>query len=197
MSGPDSFQDLLLRVRAGDQRAATDLVLQLEPELRRAVRVRLSDPRLRRALDSVDVCQSVLANFFVRARLGEFELERPEQLLQLLLKMAHNKLRDRVRRQQAQKRDQRRVEAQAEDLNDLAAPTPGPGSVVGWRDLLEEVRRRLTDDERLLADQRALGLDWPEIAARLGGEPSALRKKLSRALDRVTAHLGPEAFDHA
>jgi RNA polymerase sigma-70 factor (ECF subfamily) len=198
VSDPEDFGDLLTRVRAGDQRAATDLVRRLEPELRRAVRVRLGDPRLRRVVDSVDICQSVLANFFVRVRLGEFDLAQPEQLLRLLLTMARNKLQDRARRQQAQKRDQRRLEGQADgDLDALAGAAPEPGRVVACRDLLDEVRKLLSDEERLLADHRALGLEWPEIAARLGGEPCALRKKLTRALDRVTAQLGLEAGDHA
>jgi RNA polymerase sigma-70 factor (ECF subfamily) len=191
------FHDLLARVRAGDQQAATDLVRQFEPELRRAIRVRLSDPRLRRVVDSVDVCQSVLANFFIRARLGELDLASPEQMLRLLLVMARNKVRDRARRQQAQKRDQRRVEGQAEgDLDELVGDAPEPGSVVAWRDLLDQVRLRLTDEERLLADHRAVGLDWPEIAARVGGQPDALRKKLGRALDRVSEHLQLEGSDH-
>lgn len=198
MSESEIFRDLLARVRAGDQRAATDLVRQLEPELRRAVRVRLGDPRLRRVVDSVDVCQSVLANFFVRVRLGEFDLAQPEQLLRLLLVMSRNKLNDRARRLQADKRDQRRLEGLAEgDLDALAGRAPEPGHVVACRDLLEEVRRRLTDEERLLADHRAVGLDWPEIAERVGGRPDALRKKLNRALDRVTAHLGLEVGDGA
>ena len=198
MSDSEVFRDLLCRVRAGDQRAATDLVRQLEPELRRAVRVRLSDPRLRRVVDSVDVCQSVLANFFVRVRLGEFDLVRPEQLLHLLMTMTLNKLHDRRRRQQAQKRDQRRVEGQADgDLDDLAGSAPDPGRVVAGRDLLEEVRKLLTDEERRLADHRGLGLEWPEIAALVGGQPDALRKKLCRALDRVTDHLGLEVGDYA
>jgi DNA-directed RNA polymerase specialized sigma24 family protein len=192
------FRDLLIRVRAGDQRAATDLVRQLEPELRRAVHVRLGDPRLRRVVDSVDVCQSVLANFFVRVRLGEFDLARPEQLLNLLMAMTRNKLQDRRRRQQAQKRDQRRVEGQADgDLDALAGTAPEPGRIVAWRDLLCEVRKLLTDEERRLADHRAEGREWPEIAALVGGQPDALRKKLNRALDRVTAHLGLEVGDHA
>jgi RNA polymerase sigma-70 factor (ECF subfamily) len=198
VSESEDFRDLLARVRAGDQQAATDLVRQLEPELRRAVRVRLGDPRLRRVVDSVDVCQSVLANFFVRVRLGEFDLAEPEQLLRLLLVMSRNKLQDRARRLQAGKRDQRRLEGQADgDLDALPGSAPEPGRVVACRDLLDEVRKLLSDEERLLADHRALGLDWPEIAERVGGRPDALRKKLSRALDRVTAHLGLEVGDHA
>jgi RNA polymerase sigma-70 factor (ECF subfamily) len=194
VSESEIFRDLLARVRGGDQRAATDLVRQLEPELRRAVRVRLGDPRLRRVVDSVDVCQSVLANFFVRLQLGEFDLEQPQQLLRLLLVMARNKLHDRARRQQAQKRDQRRIEGQAVgDLDALAGRAPDPGRIVACRDLLQEVRKLLTDEERVLADHRAEGLDWPEIATRVGGQPDTLRKRLHRGLDRVTAHLGLEA----
>ena len=64
------------------------------------------------------------------------------------------------------------------------------------RELLERVRRELTDDERELADQRALGRDWPEIAAERGATPDALRKKLTRALDRVAGRLGLEDSSH-
>ena len=56
------------------------------------LRVRLVDTRLNRLLDSMDICQSVLASFFVRAALGQYELETPEQLLKLLATMTRNKL---------------------------------------------------------------------------------------------------------
>jgi hypothetical protein len=35
-----------------------------DPAIRRVVRVRLQDRQLRRLLDSMDICQSVLGNFF-------------------------------------------------------------------------------------------------------------------------------------
>ena len=59
------------------------------------------------------------------------------------------------------------------------------------------MRKLLTDEERQLADHRGLGLEWPEIAALVGGQPDALRKKLCRALDRVTDRLGLEVGDYA
>ena len=198
MGGEQSFGALLRGVRGGDQAAATELVRCYEPEVRRAVRVRLTDPRLRRVLDSADVCQSVLANFFVRAAAGEFDLDRPEQLLALLVAMARNKLLDQARRQRAGKRDQRRVEVvSAAALDSLQGSAHEPGRVVAGQDLLAEVRRLLTDEERYLADQRALGREWADIAGEQGAQPDALRKKLSRALDRVTARLGLEEIDHA
>lgn len=191
MSDSQMFRELLECVRAGNQEAAATLVNKYEPELRRAVRVRLTDPRLRRVLDSVDICQSVLANFFVRVTAGEFDLDRPEQLLHLLLTMARNKVLDQARRQQAGKRDQRRIEAGAV-LDGLAGSSPDPLRVVASQDLLNAVRRHLADDERYLADQRAQGREWADIAREQGAQPDALRKKLSRALDRVMAQLGLE-----
>lgn len=192
MSESLTFRLLLDRVRAGDQAAAADLVRQFEPELRRAVRVRLSDPRLRRVVDSGDICQSVLANFFIRASVGEYDLNKPDQLLGLLLVMARNKVRDKARRQAADKRDAGLMEPLPAGLDALAGSAFDPARIVASQDLLAQVRLRMSDEERQLADLRAAGHAWPEIAALLATPltPDALRKKLTTALDRVTAQLG-------
>ena len=57
MSEPASFEELIRRVRAGDQDAATELVRRYEPAIRRAVRFRLADTRLQRVLDSREAKQ--------------------------------------------------------------------------------------------------------------------------------------------
>src|ERR1700736_4210985 len=98
MPPDDSFADFMHRVRAGDQQAAAELVRRYESEIRREVRLRLSDPRLNRALDSMDLCQSVLGSFFVRVALGQYDLDNPRQLLKLLMGMARNKLAFQVRK---------------------------------------------------------------------------------------------------
>src|SRR4249919_1695419 len=107
----EDFQVLLGRVRAGDAQAAADLVRRYEPAIRRAARVRLVDSRLNRLLDSMDICQSVMASFFVRAALGQYELETPDQLLKLLATMTRNKLAGQVNAHGAARRDFRRVSA--------------------------------------------------------------------------------------
>src|SRR5438046_943040 len=94
-----SFQDLIRRLREGDADAAAEIVRQYEKEVRRAIRVRLTDPRLRRTLDSMDVCQSVLANFFLRASAGQLDLDEPRDLVRLLVTMARNKVIDKARRE--------------------------------------------------------------------------------------------------
>src|SRR5262245_8018452 len=63
------FHDLWNRVRADDAQAATDLVRQFEPLVRHDVRPRMTDPRLVRAFDSADVCQSALASFWGVSRI--------------------------------------------------------------------------------------------------------------------------------
>jgi RNA polymerase sigma factor (sigma-70 family) len=196
MTEKSSFRDLICRIRAGDQDAAGELVRRYEPTIRRAVRFRLTDARLGRVLESMDVCQSVLASFFVRAAAGQYELDQPEQLLRLLVTMARNKLASQARREQAERRDNRRASAAAVDPQELAAPDPSPSQQVASRELLEEVRRRLSPEESRLVELRGEGLEWADIAARLGGNAVALRKQLSRALDRVTQELGIDETCH-
>ena len=162
-----TFDELIRRVRAGDQDAAAELVRRYEPAIRRAVRFRLADARLGTLLDSMDICQSVLASFFVRAASGQYELETPETVAQAA---------DGHGPEQA-------------DLPGAQAACPAPGRpprhvrrrgrrairrragrarAGRWplRDLLQEVRRRLSADERRLLELRNQGRDWAAIAAR-------------------------------
>jgi hypothetical protein len=74
-TGEDDFRALILQERAGDERAAAELVGRYEPLIRREVRLTPVDARLRRVSDSMGYCQSVPADFFVRAAAGEYELE--------------------------------------------------------------------------------------------------------------------------
>jgi RNA polymerase sigma-70 factor (ECF subfamily) len=185
-----AFDELIRRVRAGDHGAAAELVKHYEPAIRRAVRFRLADARLGSLLESMDICQSVLASFFVRAASGQYELETPEQLLKLLTAMARNKLASQARKQHAQRRDARRVNSSDEVADRLVAAGASPSIQVEARDLLQEVHRRLSPEERRLLELRNQGYDWAEIASELGGTAEALRRRLSRALDRVSQELG-------
>lgn len=187
MSENESFADFLRRLRSGDEQAAVELVRRYEPVIRCEVRLGMTDPRLGRLFDSVDVCQSVLASFFMRAAAGQYDLGRPEDLFALLVRMARNKLVSQVRRQRARAADQQRVETS--NLDAVSTVGPDPGRLAAGRDLLAEVRRRLSDEERQVADLRAQGRAWPEVATELGGTPEGRRKQLARALNRVAEEL--------
>jgi RNA polymerase sigma-70 factor (ECF subfamily) len=190
MSEAPTFEELIGRVRAWDQEAAAELVRRYEPVIRRAVRFRLADARLGNLLDSMDVCQSVLRSFFVRAASGQYSLETPEQVLSLLTAMARNKLASQARKQRSQRRDNRRVSPIAEGASRLVARGDSPSAAIVVLDLQQEVRRRLASDEWRLLDLKNQGHDWAAIAAQVGGNAESLRKKLARAIDRVVSELG-------
>jgi RNA polymerase sigma-70 factor (ECF subfamily) len=190
MVADESFAEFVRRIRAGDAQAAQELVQRYESAIRMEVRMRLSDPRLSRVFDSMDICQSVLSSFFLRAASGQYDLDRPENLLRLLVAIAQNKVAFQARRQRAQRRDQRREVALGVGVDEPALADPSPSRVVAGKDLLETFLSRLSGEERQLADRRALGCEWAEIAAELGGTAQARRKQLSRAVDRVARELG-------
>lgn len=192
-----AFAKLLDRVRARDEAAAAELVRLYEPELRRVVRVRLGGAT-RRVHDSVDVCQSVFANFFVRVTAGQFDVASQDQLLKLLVTMACNRVTDKHRQQHAARRMDRHLRPLDQaDLERLPGPAATPADQAAVRDLYEQVLGQLSPEERYLADQRALGRDWPELAAELGETAGALRKRLSRGLNRATRRLGLDDVDDA
>jgi RNA polymerase sigma-70 factor (ECF subfamily) len=191
MAEDTDFRELIARIRSGDEAAARELVSRYEPTIRRTIRVRLRDPRLGRVLDSMDICQSVLGSFFFRAALGQFELVEPVQLLKLLTRMARNKLANQVHHEQAGRRDYRRTAGEIED-KPVAAAGLSPSEQVAGDELIQEARRRLSEEERRLLDLRQEGLDWKEIARRLKGDPDALRMRLGRGIDRVAQELGLE-----
>jgi RNA polymerase sigma-70 factor (ECF subfamily) len=195
-STPDDdaeFTDFVRRIRAGDAAAAFELVREYEPLIRREVRLHLQDTRLARLFDSLDICQSVLASFFIRTAAGQFDLENPSQLIRLLVTMARNKLASAARVHYSERRDTRRMLAEGHDsLARTSAEEGDPGEIVADRELLSRFRECLSHEERQLAEWRSQGASWAEIAAHLGGTPDSRRLQLSRAVDRVASELGLE-----
>jgi DNA-directed RNA polymerase specialized sigma24 family protein len=186
------YTDFIVRIRQGDEQAAEELVRRFEPEIRMEVRgwLRLRNPGLRRVFDSMDICQSVLASFFARAAVGDFDLDEPPQLIRLLVGMARKKVAEQARHHQRQRRDVRRVgDGNVEDAPVTAADQT-PSRLASGRELLQKFRELLTDEERQIADLRTRGTDWAGVAAELGGTPDGRRKQLARAVARIELELG-------
>ena len=194
MADTDDFHDLIARVRAGDRDAATELVRLYEPAIRRAARIRIVDPRLSPLLDSSDVAQSVFTSFFVRAALGQYDLDKPQQVLSLLVSMSRKKVADFARQQAAARRDYRRIRAGNLAKRQLHSADPDPCQQASMQELIQEFRNRLTPKESELANLRSLGKNWSEIAAEMGDSSEALRKKLHRAVNRISQDLGLDDF---
>ncbi len=194
MLSDQQFAELMAKTRSGDQDAARELVRQYEPEIRRAARLRLTDPRLRRIVDSIDICQSVFGRFFKSATDGSFDLEKPEQLLVLLTTMTRNRIIDEHRRQTTQKRNRPEPDGTPFDPCSVIEKSPGPRTAAAARELLSEVRSRLTADELQIADLRNAGKSWEDVAAELNESADGLRKRLERALDRVRTEIEASAI---
>jgi RNA polymerase sigma factor (sigma-70 family) len=186
-----AFDELMSRVQAGHPDAAAELVRHFEPDIRLEVRVRLrvQDRRVRWMLESLDVTQSVLASFFAGVAAGRFAPQNPQQLLGLLVTMARNKLLSKVRDQRRQRRDARRGQSFDAAMHDVAALTERPSQVVAKQELIGEFHKRLSGEERRIADLRWDGQPWTAIAAELGGTAEGRRKQLERALARIAREL--------
>jgi RNA polymerase sigma factor (sigma-70 family) len=194
MSDDNAFAEMMARVRRGDARAAEELFRQFEAQVRLEVQLRLRDPRLRRVVGDSDLCQSVWLGFFVRARLGEYDVADPNDLMRLLAGIARNKVAAHARRHSAGRRDFRRSEGLGA-AEKVAARDGSPSSVVAAEELVREVRARLSEEERTIADLRVAGRKWTEIAEELGGTADACRVQLRRAAGRVGRELGLEDDD--
>ncbi len=188
---PDNadFVDFLLRIRAGDEAAAVELVQRFEPLIRREVRMRLGDERLSRAFDSIDVSQSVLAYFLSHAASGEYKLDCPDQLARLLMTMARNRLISRARSERRLVRDVGRLSAAPGVLDQIVDSNPSPSEIFSRKEELELLKASLSDEERQIFELRSDGLSWNEVASRLGGSGQSRRMQLSRCLERVEGRL--------
>lgn len=197
MSHSDSFHVLVRRVRGGDEAAAAELVRRYESELRIMARVRLTAPSLRRALDSSDVCQSVLKNLFAGLTAGRFDFETPDDLLKLLATMVRNRVADHARREANARNNLRRLLDVDVDTVEIESGTERPEQKLVRREFVEAVRNRLGPEELRLMDLRLYGDKWKDIARRTNHSPEALRKRLARAINRATSELDWDQADVA
>lgn len=186
----------MTRLRRGESDAAWKLIELYEPQIRRAVRVRIQDVQLRKVIDSLDICQTVFANFFVRAASGEYELDHPKELIALLVTMARNRVNDWYRKEKGRDGKRPPTLEMTED-QPLADQHAAHTKQVEASDLLTHVRRQLTAEERRIIDLRSAGKSWIQIADSEDISADGARMRLRRALDRIIQNLGLEDEFHA
>jgi RNA polymerase sigma factor (sigma-70 family) len=189
--GDGDFEKFLAAVRSGDRRTATDLVRQYEPYIRRVIHVRLADRRVRHVVESMDICQSVMADFFATAEPDRFKFETPDDVRRLLVTMALNKLRNWARH------ESRREEAFPDEW-DPVTNDPTPSRLAVAQEEIDLIKSRLPKKEARLFDlHRIQGRSWEEIARDLGEKPDALRMRLMRAVARVLVERNGSDPGHA
>jgi RNA polymerase sigma-70 factor (ECF subfamily) len=177
--------DLVLRASRGDATAVDQLLLCYLPRLRAFVRARV-DGELRARESSSDLVQSVCREVLDHA--GTFSYEGEERFRAWLFTTALNKIRQRARHWNAQKRappgsEQRLSEA---DVADVYGRLHSPSQVAAAAELQQRMERaleQLSEDHReVITLSRIVGLSHAEVARQMGRSEGAVRVLLSRAL---------------
>jgi RNA polymerase sigma factor (sigma-70 family) len=172
------FQEFFEILRSGDAEAVERLLSDLDPFLRRAIRLRLRD---RRVVDTSDILQSLLKDYLSREGTDTGSASS-RRLRAYLTAAAQYKVSSRTRK------ERRRIA----QLDDVAEPVSRetPANVQAEnRDLIETLRSRLDEEDRRLFDLSQQGRTWRQIADEIGGHPDTLRIQLRRSIAAALAEI--------
>jgi len=183
-----SDRSLLRRFRAGSDAAAAQLYRRYAHRLRALTRANTST-QLARRVDAEDIVQSVFRIFFTAARKGLYDVPAGEDLWNLLLVIALNKIRAAGVFHRAAKRD---VRATAEMDNPEFDGEPAEDEVATnfLRLVVRDTLAQLPDFERRLIELRMEGYEVAEIARAVGRS----KRTVERGLQQARARL-KEIFD--
>jgi RNA polymerase sigma-70 factor (ECF subfamily) len=186
----DDVQELLARIRAGDEAAARELAGRYEAEIRLVVRRRL--PRLLRSrCDSIDFLQSVWGDFFHQIRTDPARFKDSRHLLTYLIRAARNKVVDEYRRACRLKQDARREESVWPDgrrTQDIAGDVDTPSEMAQAREEFDRLLGLLPEGRRAILEWKAAGLSSQEIGDRLG----ISARTVQRVLEDLRRRSGTE-----
>jgi RNA polymerase sigma-70 factor (ECF subfamily) len=189
------LRSFLARIRAGDERAARELLARYEPQVRLVVRRQL--PKLLRSrFDSLDFLQSVWASFFRRLRAGPERFEDPRFLVGFLTRVARNKVIDQYRRAASLKQDMHREESLSPGgarSREPIADQDTPSELAVANEALGRLRAWLPADRRRILGLKVEGLTSREIAERLGMSERTVRRALEDLRRRAEGADPPES----
>ena len=97
------MRGVFARMRGGDEAAAREFFERYMPRLVALARARMSE-KLAQKLDAEDVVQSVFRSFFIRARDGQYAIERAGDLWSLLATITRHKVLKKAEHFRQQKR---------------------------------------------------------------------------------------------
>ncbi len=183
--------DLLDRVRAGDDQAATELFERYVAQLLPLVRRRMSS-KLTRRIDPEDVVQSAYRSFF--RLLNEEQrvvLRRAGDLWRLLVGITVNKCRQQIEWHTAGKRaiyqeDELQSPTQSTPLApEAVAQAPSPEEAATLVDEVEQLSACLDERTRTVLELRLGGMSIPEIAEQIGRTERTVRRLLVTIRDQL------------
>ena len=198
MAERDSFEDVMTRLRAGDQAAAREIFQRFVGDLIRLAR-RQFDATLRRKVDPEDAVQSAYKSFFLRYGEGKLEVNDWNNLWGLLTIITLRKCLDRVKYHRAGRRNvQREAAAQSGTLGtepwwEAVAREPTPEEAAVLAETVEQLLRSLEEEERPVLEMSLQGFTTQEISERLGWPERTVR----RLREHIRKHLERKRFSDA
>jgi RNA polymerase sigma-70 factor, ECF subfamily len=198
MSSEACFDDLMERLRAGDQEAARAIFHRFGRRLVGLARSRLNE-RMRQKVDPEDVMQSVLKSFFRREAAEPFELRDWDMLWSLLTVMTLRKCGFRTRHYLAQCRDVRReaVKAAPSDESDSSfaaiAREPSPDEAAALNEVVADMLRPLDARDRSIVELALQGTSPAAISSELSCSERTVYRLLARIRSRLERQGDSEA----
>lgn len=192
-TAPRSDASLLRRFRQGEQDAATALYLRYSARLQALAHAQTGRV-LSSRFDPEDVVQSVFRTFFRRASEGYYEVPPSDELWQLLLVLALNKVRALALYHKAEKRDIRQTLG-LEHLGQSPARKQDEDetSLIILRMLLDEILTRLTPAQRNIVELRIEGHEISTISQRTERSKRTVERVLQQFRTQLTELIDDRA----
>jgi RNA polymerase sigma-70 factor (ECF subfamily) len=185
MSETGSFDELIVRLRAGEDNAAAQVYSRYANRL-----IALAGSRLAGAIQTKvgpeDVMQSVMRSFFVRNRAGQFEIRDWDSLWSLLVVITLRKCANKAKQFHQECRDIGREvapvplpgESQAEW--DFVSRDPTPADAAMLAETVEQLMESLEPRDREILALRLQGHRTREISQQVDYADRTVRRVLSQ-----------------
>lgn len=181
----EEFKQLMTELAEGSEEAAWQIAKVYTPHILRAVRVSLPNS-IRSKLDSQDFAQIIWTSLLLK-RDNLAGVQSPQELINLLVRIAHNKVVDAYRHYSVyQARDHKR-ESPIDGIVDHGlvdrelTPSQAAGTREKWQSLLERLSSRDTTILKLRMD----GKTYTEIAGAAGVGITTVREVLNKIVSQL------------
>ncbi len=197
MFADESFNDVMTRVRAGDDTAETMVFRRFVRRLI-VLAAKHFDARMRERADVENVVLSAFKSFFIRNERGDFLLADWGELWSILAMITLRKCGKRIRHLKAGRRDaSREVTLWDSGIRGawLADRTPTPVEAAILAETVERLFQSMEPEDRPIIEQLLVGYTAEEIADRLDCSERTVRRVRQIAKSRLLKLIEAERTD--
>lgn len=190
MNDTNPDQQLVSAYRQGNDDAAAELFERYYTKLLELIR-RNTGWQIRQAEESVDVAQSALRSFFSQIQDGQVRLSADDNLWPLLVTIALNKIRNRGKFWQRQKRDPKLRQPIEDGIDPLVRePTPEDAAIV--KELTDQLLEPFSQRRKQILMMILEGAAVKDIARDVGTTERTVyntRQAAAEILERIDSNL--------